>query len=243
MNPSSEPILLAILVLAVALVHLLPAELPLPDRLSRHSLLSAAGGVSLAYAFLHLFPELDARRAALDGIELLGISFATQHAYAVVFIGLALFYGLERLAAVARSHEVTTLGDAPVFWVHVGGFAVYNAFIGYVLVRGETGTENTVLFAFAMAVHLLGNDEALDRHHPELYEATGRWVLVVAVLAGALFGVVYAIGEGTFTVLLGLLTGGIVFNAIKDELPQRQESRFWAFAAGALVYAAVLLVL
>jgi hypothetical protein len=242
-----DSLLVPALVVAVALVHLLPDELPLSSGLSRHSLLSAAGGVSIVYAFLHLFPELDHRREALEGVDLLVGSLAGHHIYGLAFAGLALFYGLERLAAISRSHEFERdLGpftDAPVFWIHVGGFAVYNAFIGYVLVQGETGTESTALFAGAMALHLFGNDAAMEHHHREAYRRIGRWVLSGAVLLGAGLGAVYTIGDAAFTVLLGLLTGGIVFNAIKDELPRTEQSRFWAFAAGAVGYAAILLTL
>ena len=238
-----ESILVTVLVLLVALVHLLPEELPVPGEISRQALLSAAGGVSIVYAFLHLFPELDARRESLDGIDFVLGSLTPQHVYAVVFVGLALFYGLERLAAVARSRDVASLPDEPVFWVHVGGFTVYNAFIGYALVQGETGTEGTLLFAIAMGFHLLGNDEAMERHHPTLYRRFGRWALLTSVLAGAFVGAVYEIRASTFTILLGLLTGGIIFNAIKDELPRTQESRFWAFVVGSGVYALLVLSL
>ncbi len=242
----SEVILAGGFVLAVAAVHLVPHHLP-RSLVSRRSLLSLAGGVSIVYAFVHLLPELDERREAIEGLDLLVVTLAAEHVYAVAFAGLALFYGLERLAAVTSTHEFDhdfgSVTDAPVFWVHVGGFAVYNAVIGYAIVRGETGVDNTALFAVAMALHLFGNDEAMAAHHRRLYTAYGKWVLAGAVVAGGALGAVYAIQPATYTVLLGLLTGGVVFNAIKDELPRTRESRFWAFAVGAIGYGLVLYVL
>ncbi|MFP8951813.1 hypothetical protein ACLI4Z_02400 [Natrialbaceae archaeon A-arb3/5] len=235
------------LVLAVALAHLLPDEFSVSVGVSRHALLSATGGVSIVYAFLHLFPELDARQETVEGVSFLGWTLAAHHVYAVAFVGLALFYGLDRLAAVARghefSHELRSFTDAPVFWVHIGGFAVYNAFIGYALIQGETGAENALLFGVAMAVHVVGNDAALAQHHGEFYSRIGRHVLTAAVLLGALIGAVYTISDVPFAVLLGLLTGGIVYNAIKDELPQTEASRFWPFVVGSLAYGSLLLVL
>ncbi|WP_293028050.1 hypothetical protein [Natronococcus sp.] len=242
-----DSLLVLVLVIAVALVHLLPNRLPVSSGRSRHGLLSAAGGVSIVYAFLHLFPELDGRRESLEGVDVLVGSLAGHHIYGLAFVGLALFYGLERLAAVSRSHEferdLGPFADEPVFWIHVGGFAVYNAFIGYVLVRGETGAESATLFAVAMALHLFGNDAAMEQHHRDAYRRIGRWVLAAAVLLGAGVGAVYTFGDISLTILLGLLTGGVVFNAIKDELPRTQESRFWAFAAGAVGYGSILLLL
>ena len=39
------------------------------------------------------------------------------------------------------------------------------------------------------------------------------------------------------------LSGGIVLNVLKEELPSERESRFWPFALGACGYAALLLTL
>lgn len=39
------------------------------------------------------------------------------------------------------------------------------------------------------------------------------------------------------------LGGGVVLNVLKEEVPSERQSRFWAFAAGAAGYAALLLML
>ena len=44
-------------------------------------------------------------------------------------------------------------------------------------------------------------------------------------------------------VLFAFLGGGVILNVIKEELPQEQESLFWAFALGASLYTALLLAL
>ncbi|THE64567.1 hypothetical protein D8Y22_12115 [Salinadaptatus halalkaliphilus] len=241
---TADSLLVALLVAIVAVVHLLPDEVPISVPVSRHNVLSATGGVSIVYAFVHLFPELDERQQALEGVAVLEWSLAAHHVYAVAFVGLAAFYGLERLAIITRTHDIGSGRQTePVFWVHIGAFAVYNAFIGYALVQGETGADNTTLFAIAMAAHLFGNDTGLEGHHRDAYRRLGRWILTGAVLVGAGVGVVYTIDPVTLALLLALLTGGIVFNAIKDELPRTRESRFWPFAAGSIAYGLLLLVL
>lgn len=42
-------------------------------------------------------------------------------------------------------------------------------------------------------------------------------------------------------VLIAFLAGGVVLNVLKEELPEERESRFWAFAIGTALYAALLL--
>ncbi len=41
--------------------------------------------------------------------------------------------------------------------------------------------------------------------------------------------------------LTAFLGGGVVLNVLKEEVPSERQSRFWAFAPGAVGYAALLL--
>ena len=43
--------------------------------------------------------------------------------------------------------------------------------------------------------------------------------------------------------VLAFLGGAVILNVMKEELPEERQSRFWAFAAGAAAYAAVLFLL
>ncbi|ELY68738.1 hypothetical protein C489_06543 [Natrinema versiforme JCM 10478] len=92
-----------------------------------------------------------------------------------------------------------------------------------------------------MALHFLVTDDGLRTHHGATYHRRGRWVLSAAVLAGFGGGYVLADAELLLAVFVPFLSGGIILNAIKDELPSDRESRFWAFAGGAASYAALLL--
>lgn len=240
---TGEPLLTAGLVLTLALVHLAPPQVLESIDIPPPVLLSVAGGVSIVYVFLHLFPLLDIHRSALDGVEVLAIPLRGVHIYVIVLIGITLYYGLERLAVVSapEDHPMTMAADW-VFWTHLSGFIVYNMLIGYALIHGDLGAQNKILFTIAMAFHLFGNDAALEAYHQDQYERFGRWILMLSVIMGALGGVIVVLHEPWFTLLLGLLTGGIIFNAIKDELPATGDGRFWAFLAGSVVYAVVLFV-
>ncbi len=238
----SDPLLLGALVLVLAFVHLAPPHVLKSINITPPVLLSVAGGVSIIYVFLHLFPLLDKHRSALDGVVAFGVSLSEFHIYVVVFIGIALYYGLERLAIVTADTERTIPRNDWIFWTHIGGFAIYNVLIGYALMHGELGAQNSILFTIAMAFHLFGNDAALEQHHQRQYDRIGRWVLMASVILGAVGGVIIQLHEVWFTLLLGLLTGGIVFNAIKEELPGSGEGRFWAFFVGSIGYAVILLV-
>ncbi len=70
----------------------------------------------------------------------------------------------------------------------------------------------------------------------------GRWLLVPAPLVGCGVGSLVPAGDALVAMLLAFLTGGIVLNVLKEELPEERESRFLPFAFGALTYSALVLL-
>ncbi|HEX2254111.1 MAG TPA: hypothetical protein VHQ65_12650 [Thermoanaerobaculia bacterium] len=254
---------------ALAAVHLFGGRLRFLRVVPRSRWLSAAGGASVAYVFVHLFPELAAAQETFGAAAGASLAFLEHHVYLVSLAGLVAFYALER---VARRHsrgrqddggtqEVETdarrrapAGDGRagggaaergpgVFWVHVGSFALYNALVGYLLLHREgAGLESLALYTLAMALHFLVNDHGLSDHHRHLYERRGRWILAVAVLAGWLAGATVPVHRGVVAALFAWLAGGVVLNVIKEELPAERDSRLSAFVAGAAGYAALLVL-
>lgn len=239
------PALIAALVLA--LVHIIIGKLRFLSGTPRSRWLSIAGGVSVAYVFMHLLPELSAGQEVVAR-EVEGLAFLENHVYLMALLGLAVFYGLERAAKSSRSQQQARgEGDsmsAGVFWLHIASFGVYNALIGYLLLHRERpGLTSLIFFAIAMALHFVVTDYGLrdDREHS--YDQFGRWVLVLAVLLGWGIGLMTEISEFALAILVAFLAGGVILNVLKEELPEERRSRFSAFAIGAGIYAALLLTL
>src|SRR5690606_31124738 len=112
--------------LALAAIHLSAGRFRSLNRLPRSRWLSAAGGVAVAYVFVHLLPELARGQQVIEGSDIWLLSFLEHHAYLLALLGLACFYGLERLVKTQRQ----ALSDdaeshTGVFWLHVGSFAIY----------------------------------------------------------------------------------------------------------------------
>lgn len=238
----SATLLVPALAATLAATHLFAGHLGF-RAIPRSEWLSGAGGVSVAYVFVHVLPELSERHDALEGSV---VGFVEHHVYLVALGEFAAFYGLEQFAY--GSDEREAVGDAVtetsegVFWIHIGSFAAYNALIGYLLVhRDEGGVAGLLVFAVAMGLHFVVNDHGLRERHRAAYDRVGRWVLAGGVLAGTGLGLVTAVDEALVTVLFAFLAGGIVLNVIKEELPEERASRFRAFALGAVAYAGLLL--
>ena len=257
---TSFPVVVGISAVALAIVHLGAGKIRFRT-IPRSYWLSGAGGVSVAYVFVHVLPELEEGRAA---VEETALGFLEYHVYLLALSGFALFYGVERLAEQAgREGEGSGSGEkgtgngeersrsngetgtsSGVFWVHIGSFAAYNAIVGYLLVHRESPDLNSLfLFVLALGLHFVVNDHGLREHHHDAYDRVGRWVLAAGVLAGVAVGWTTAVGEPVVVSLFAFLAGGIILNVIKEELPSERQSNFWAFATGTAGYAALLLLI
>ena len=247
-----ETLLSGVVAAAFALTHIFGAQMRFLQVTPRSIWLSIAGGVSVAYVFVHLLPELAGReeefRRELQQAEA-PFAGAETHLWLIALAGLAVFYGLDRLARQsARGAERSGGACKPpyaVFWIHLGSFAFYNLIIGYLLVHREEdgGLSELALYGFALALHFLVNDQGLREQHGHTYHREGRWILAAAPVAGFALGLAATVPEMLISALFAFLAGGIVLNVLKEELPEDRESRFWAFAAGTAGYAALLLAL
>ena len=221
----------------LAALHLLAGRLRFLDGIPRSRWLSAAGGVSVAYVMVHLLPELAEYQEAVSETSL--IASLERHVYVLALIGLAVFYGVERYARVRQKRDGDTGGADPATAFSFASYAVYNAIIGYLLVRREGGL---LVFAVAMGLHFIVNDHGLRDDHREAYHRYGRWLVSVAIIGGALLGAVAEVAEPVVGLLIAFIGGGVILNVLKEELPEERDSRFGAFIAGAAMYTAVLLV-
>ena len=230
--------------LVLAAVHVAGGRLRFLGGIPRSAWLSAFGGVSVAYVFVHLLPELARGQEEIEGEGGI-LGFLEDHVYLMALLGLALFYGVETHSLRSRAARRAATGDDRThdgaFWLSIGSFAVYNAVIGYLLMRGELEEASALaLYTFALAVHFVINDFGLREHHKDAYERVGRWVIAAAVLAGWVVGAVTTISERAIALVVAFIAGGVVLNVLKEELPGERQARFLPFIAGAALYAVLL---
>lgn len=224
----TEQILVLVLGAGLALVHLLSGRMDWLDHTPRSLWLSLGGGVSISYVFVHLLPELGhfSRETELHA----GL-------YVAALAGLIGFYGIE--AHIRRKSD-----QEAAFRLHLGSYAGYNVVVGYLLdaqARDET-LSGVLFYAFALSVHLIINDRALTEHYGTRHAKGGRLTLAGAVLTGVALGTFVELPQTAVAVFFALLAGSMVLTVIKEELPKERESRLSAFAGGAALYSALLLL-
>lgn len=223
-----------IAVLALALIHVLAGRVHRGEE-GRSTWLSAASGMSVAYVFVYLLPELaEAQELWLEARPHRRLIWLERQVYLAALVGVLIALGVDR--ATARP------GDRRRFWLETSSFAVYNLLIGVFSVR-LTRPIPLVLAVLAFGAHFLVNDRTLQARYGRDYERTARWILAAAILAGWLVAVLLRPPVVVVAPLLALLSGGIILNVIKEELPEQSERRFAALAAGAIGYSLLLLAL
>lgn len=224
-------------VIGFVLIHLFSKHAEVLRKQPRSHFLSIAGGIAVAYVFLHLLPELSKFQQQVEDGETI-MSFLNHHIYIVALVGVVIFYGLEHFVKKShknRSHRSSIAHDAGVFWVHIGIFALYNVSIGYLLVHDEfTSTLGPWAFFIALGAHFMTNDISLDEQHDEDYTKYGRWILTWSIVLGWGIGVLTEIHTDLVAYLVALLAGGIILNVMKEELPEDSESNFLAFLGGVI---------
>lgn len=226
-----------------ALIHVFIGRLTFLDIVPRSRWLSFAGGVAVAYVFLHILPELSGHQDTFARALDLSDRAAEGWVYLVALSGLALFYGLERAAKASRRSSADDRVESEILWLHIASFGIYNILIGYLLLhREEAGVWPLLLYAAAMSLHFVTNDFGLRQDQKEEYDASGRWVLAAGVVSGWGLGLVASLPPIAIGFLFAFLAGGIVLNVLKEELPEERESRFWPFAWGVAAYSVLLIV-
>lgn len=230
-----------------ALIHLFSKKLLFLENIPRSRFLSIAGGIAVAYVFVHLLPDLNEHQEALESsLSSESLAFAESHIYLVALAGLTTFYGLERMVKVSKDKNdeagpgKTGFG---IFWIHMASFFFYNALIGYLLVTSEfSSIKGMFLYFLALAVHFITNDFSLRESHEETYDQYGRWLLSGSILVGWLIGALMEVNEFIVSFIVAFLAGGIILNILKEELPEERQSSFLAFLLGIAGYTILLLI-
>jgi hypothetical protein len=226
-----ETLLTFLAAITLALVHLLAGRLRFLEVVPRSRWLSLAGGVSVAYVFVHILPDLPAaQNVVAEHVDVFLV--VERHVYLIALGGLITFYGLECMVKKSRDRprqsdeqEATPSG---VFWLHMSVFALYNLLVGYLLThRGSPEEEafdvaGLLTYTVALGLHFVVNDFGLRQDHRADYHRYGRWLLANAVVVGWAVGMATTLHDVAVSIPFAFLAGGIVMNVLKEELPEER---------------------
>jgi len=207
------------------------------------TLLGISAGVSLAYVFVHVIPELSGARQAFVESTSLPVKFEGMIVYFLALVGYLVFYTVDHLSARARRALVD--GERPPDYdLKLVGFSAYVCLISYLLVNNlDTEPLSTELYALAMAIHFLAFDHGFREVGEESYRRRGCRLLAAGAVLGWVLGWTFVLPRDVLALMLSFLSGGIIVNAAIGELESNETRNPWPLIAGSLVYSAILIPL
>ena len=185
---------------------------------------SFGAGIAAAFVFLELLPEIN------HGHELIGESIEF-----VILGGFIAVFSMHHLA-----HRLSN-GKAWTFPIVMMTAFAYNWLLIFSFPRAGNAYE--LIITVLLVLHLLFYDRAVREEDPKSFDKWGRWLLVCATLLGwcALWGIGHP-GPLVEDVLIGLLSGAIIYQIFTVELAISKETRFLWFIGGVFVYLGMFLL-
>jgi hypothetical protein len=168
--------------------------------------------------------------------------------YIAALVGFVVFYGLEHLVGQRKTAaEIVSESGGEyearlMHPTHVGGFALYNLLVGYLLIEWGDNPMALALYSAALGLHFLVTDDGMRRDYGSNYDRYGRHLMAGSVLAGAALASIWPVPVGLLTIVVGVVAGGVVINSMKDELPPASGGRFLPFLVGSVSYTVVILI-
>lgn len=238
MFTSSEIFINLVVITGFILIHLTSIFL-LDKKGDVQTFNSFAAGVGISYAIIHLLPRLAYFQSVL--IDEFGWSSGllyTHGVYAIVLVGLVLSYIAYKIDE--RSFNVLVKKDLAsakkaYFWSDISFHMIYNVMIGYLVIANTLNEPFYVVTYFvAFGLHFLMNDWHLFHHHGGSFAKMGRFFLIGAILLGAAISMLWALPYFVLVSIEALITGALLMNIIKFELPDGGEGSIKVFLLGTI---------
>lgn len=195
------------------------------------SFLSLAAGVSFAYVFVDLLPALEKGQPILKQTIGPVIPYLDLHAYLIALLGVLFYYGLH-----------TQTESKGLFFLSTLGYLLFNFFVGASLSDSTNpDIQPITLFTIAMGMHYFIHDHNMRTNYLVEYDTKVRWYLVLALFCGYFVGLITHIPDAIVAIVVSFLSGGMLLNALRYELPKREQVGYCFFVFGALIYTAIVL--
>ncbi len=226
------------LVLVYLFVQLFANKIISSSAIGRFKWLSFSGGVAVSYVFVYVLPSLHKEQEGFS--ETKGLTMESE-LYILGLFGLLIFYGVHKAAErAAREHEQ---GEGHFFWIQVVFFALYNMLISYIIFASDIEGIEAVFYGVAVGFHFMAVSHDMWREDSKRYESLGRYLLAVGIVAGWVTGVFAPLPSFVLAIVFAFISGAMVLNVLKKELPSEENAHFKTFLAGSLGYTLITLAL
>ncbi len=225
---------------AFIFIHLLANELIPAKRVNRLKWFSFSGGLAVSYVFVYVLPSLHKEQIA---IKKYGDYFTMEsELYFIGLLGVLIFYGIQKVVRKAQLNSESRKARS-LFWLQILFFGVYNMLVAYTVISHEVLGIQAVFYGLAVGLHFIAVAHDLWREYADIYNQIGRYVLAIGILAGWLLGITVNLSPLTESIIFAFISGAMILNVLKYELPPDDEAHFFTFAVGVVSYTSVTMSL
>jgi len=204
----------------LAFIHYFNDDIVIRVHKYRNEIISLGAGVSIAYIFLILFPELY-RTGEVN-----------HYVFIFLLFGFTIFHLAEKHIYQQKSKE-KILREKKI--VHSVAFFVYQFLLGITLYYITlSGFMPGLLFFIPIAFHSIMSNIALTEIHHYIKEKRPyRIILSSSTLLGIIVAEALKITTAGFSLVLSFIIGALVYIVIRDTMPKEQKSKSPYFLLGA----------
>jgi hypothetical protein len=245
-------ILTAIGIILMSVAHIWSQRVTQLDAVKTRSWVSFSAGASVAYVFVHVFPEIGLFQQQIlgkDGGHGEPVAFFNQPLYFAALVGLCLLFllnSIESKPGEGESEKSSLQYEhyMKLFWIKAGFYGLYNLMVAYIITRrhGE-GFLNILLISIGLMFHFVVVNTRFIEMYDEFFQKYVRWVAVAGLLLGWLLGAAVKLPDATVATTFAFIGGMITYVALKSELAETGNKAPFHFLAGALVFALIILAI
>ena len=190
----------------------------------REKIISFGAGISITYLVLLLIPELHANT------EQQGKSI-----FLFLLLGFTLFHVIEKHIYQHNKKDIRLKESKGL---HSISFFLYHLIIGIILVNlTKVDPRKGFLFFIPILFHTAVSNISLKEIHGKIREKSFiKFLLSTSTLLGVLIGVYVGISESISIILLGFVTGSLMYIITRDIIPPDNKGNPIYFVVGVIVY-------
>lgn len=234
-----------IMILILSLSHLTIGKVKILNQY-QHFLISVAGGISISYVFLTIFPKLAKAQQLLLSSDDSGILlFFEYNSYLLALIGLLIFFFSDQLV-----NKLLLLPKRPqlkpyvkfVIYMHASFMAGYYLLTGFIITEMEdVGPFSIILLTIAMIFHFQSMDFIIYKRYHAVYEKFVRWIFAFATLTGWIIAETTEANQLILALFSSFFAGILIIITIKEKIPDREKKiPILPFILGAILYSLVI---
>ncbi len=234
----------------MALAHIASNRVNLLNTLKTYGWISFGAGASVAYVFVHVFPEIGVFQRQITGHagHHQPVRFMNQPLYIISLGGLCLLYILDTIEDRFRVEGSNELQRhkyyVPLFSLRCFFYFLYNIMIAYIITqRPGEGLINMSLIIVALMLHFVVINTRAHEKYRELFGRYMRWPAAGGLITGWVLGIIIDLPDVITVTVFSLIGGMITYIALKSELPQTRHRAPIHFFAGAMIYALIVLAI